>query len=273
MATQFPKAFRRVFYKLVPSWLSSGEGELVLYSPGVLTDAFVERARQGLLARWPSHAPSDALPYLGRDRQIVRGINEPEESYRARLIPWLDQHIVRGNPWALMEQLAAYCQAAVRIRMVDARGNWYTRERDGTESYSLDTGTWNWDNVPAAPHWSRFWVIIYPTLDGEPWEQRTGETIADWGTDADPHSTYGSTMTTGEAATIRAIIRSWQPDGTRGEWVIVAFDDASFDPLTPEPDGTWGRFGKPSGVTTVPSRLDTAAYFAGVDGGPRGNSP
>lgn len=264
--TQFELVFRRIFKTLLPSWLTTGEGELVLYSLGVIKDAFAERALQGLYARYPSYAPEDALPYIGRDRKIVRGIGEPVESYRARLLPWLDLHAVRGNPFSLMEQLAAYCQVNVRIRTVDRRGNWFTRDRDGTESWQLDTGNWNWDTVPASPDWSRFWVIIYPTLGGEPWQIMTG-VVGDpdlWGSGlGSPNVTVGTTAKPEHVQNVKNIVREWQPDGTRCEWIIIAFDDASFDPASPEPDGTWGNWGTPSGGNLVRSRLSTARYWSG----------
>lgn len=261
---EYPRAFRRIFKKLLPSWLADDEGELVNYSLGLLLDAFAERARQGLLARFPSYAPADAYPYLGRDRKIVRGIGEPAESYVPRLLGWLDEHRVRGNPWALCRQLRAYCNNAVRVRTVDANGNWFAVERDGTETYSLFQENWNWDGVPASPHWSRFWVIIYPTDDGQPWAPIDGTIAGEHpGQITRPGETIGTTATPEQVAAVRAIIRDWQPDGTRCEWVIVAFDDLSFDPSAPEPDGTWGTWGKYVGGSYVPARLATARYWSG----------
>jgi hypothetical protein len=260
---EYPRAFRRIFKKLLPTWLSSDEGELVNYSIGLLLDAFAERARQGVLARFPSYAPPDAYPYLGRDRKIVRGIDEAAESFVPRLLVWLDEHLVRGNPLALCRTIRAYCNAPVRVRTVDANGNWFCVDRDGTESYLLDQQNWNWDGVPASPHFSRFWVIIYPA-DGVPWAAVEG-TIGDAhpGQIGRPGETIGTTATPEQVTAIRAIIREWQTDGTRCEWVIVAFDDASFDPAAPEPDGTWGRWGKYVAGNYVPARLTTARYWSG----------
>lgn len=259
--------FRQAFYKLLPSWLTEGEGELVLGSLGVLKDAWLERLTQGLYARFPSYAPESALAYLGRDRKIVRGINESAASYSARLLRWLEDHRIRGNPFALMAQLRAYCNADVRIRTVDAAGNWFTLDRDGTRSFTLGAGNWDWD-TEAASQWSRFWVIIYPTADGEPWSD-PGDwgDAALWGSGvwgANSTATIGTTATREQVASVRSIVREWQPDGTRCEWIIVAFDDASFDPTAPEPDGTWGLWGKDDGAGNyVPSRLRTARYWKG----------
>jgi hypothetical protein len=77
-----------------------------------------------------------------------------------------------------------------------------------------------------------------------------------------PGETLGTTATPEQVAAVRAIIRDWQPDGMRAEWVIVAFDDESFDPAAPEPDGTWGTWGKYVGSAYVPARLSTARYWS-----------
>jgi hypothetical protein len=251
--------FRRAYKTLLPAWLSTGEGEFVGYSLGLLCDAFAERMRLGLLARFPQFAPPDALSYLGRDRRIVRGINEPDDAYAARLVRYLDDHRVQGNPYALMDQLAAYCQAEVRIRTVDRSGNWFTRDRDGTLSALINQANWDWDGG-AASSWSRFWVIIYPTADGQPWAASVGGSPASWPVGG----TIGTTATPDQVASVRSIIREWQPDGTRCEWVIVAFDDASFDPTAPEPDGTWANFGTDNAGAYEIARLTTARYWKGV---------
>lgn len=251
--------FRTAYKRLLPSWLATGEGELVAYSIGLLCDAFAERMRMGLLARFPQFAPPDALGPLGRDRVIRRGINEPDAAYAARLVRYLDDRLVQGDPYALMDQLAAYCQAAVKIRTVDRSGNWFTRERDGSRSALISQANWNWDGASAA-QWSRFWVIIYPTSTGLPWSASVGGSPASW----PAGGTIGTTATPDQVASVRSIIREWQPDGTRCEWVIVAFDDASFDPTAPEPGGTWEHFGTDNAGAYEIARLTTARYWKGV---------
>lgn len=257
--------FRRSFLALLPRWLASDdpddEGGRVSYSLGLLCDGFLERAYQGLLARCPQFAPPDALGPLGRDRVIRRGINEPDDAYAARLVRFLDDHLVQGNPWSLMDQLAAYCQASVRIRTVDRRGNWFTRERDGSRSVLLKQANWDWDGG-ALTSWSRFWVIIYPTAAGAPWAASVGGAPAAWPVGG----TIGTTATLDQVAGVRAIIRDWQPDGTRCEWIIVAYDDASFDPTdsTPGPNGDWRNFGVDDGGAYEIARLTSARYWKGV---------
>ncbi len=261
-----PARFRLLRKFLAPRWLTEGEGELVGYSLDLVKDAWIERLQNGLLARFPQNgpngetAPPDALAALGRDRRVVRGINETDVSYAARLIRWLDDRKTAGNPFSLMAKLAEYTGPLCSFRTVDARGNWYSRAADGTQSVSLSTGNWNWDDTPVTK-WSRFWVIIYPNglwTEGQAWGDPTTQAWGDLG------HTWGSTATPDEVQTIRFLVADWKPAGTRCVNIILAFDATSFDPATPEPNGLWGRWSQVVSGVQVSTRLQTARYWDGT---------
>lgn len=264
-----PARFRLIRRFLAPRWLTEGEGELVGYSLDMMKDAFVERLQLGLLARFPETAPPDALAAIGRDRRVIRGINESAASYAQRLIRWLDDRKTVGNPFALMQKLAEYVGGTSSFRTVDARGNWYSRAADGTRSLLLNQANWNWDDKPntadGRPRWGRFWVIIYP---GDVWNdggEQWGSAAA-WGT-AD--RSWGSSATPDQVATLKAIVADWKPAGTKCVNIILAFDPASFDPTaavddTGMPAGLWERWSKIVAGVQVPARLSTARYIDGV---------
>lgn len=263
MATNF-RTQRR---KLIPWWLSDEEGQLLWYTIDVMVDAFARRLELGLLARFPQQDPTgtpgppDAAAALGRDRRVVKGINEPATTYALRLRRWLDDRRTCGNPYALMQKLAEYTGAGPSFRTVDARGNWFARAADGTTSYVLDTGNWNWDG-PMGDRFSRFWVIIYPNGLWTEYPNDWGDTAGQgWGENT---NTWGSTATADQVDTIRAIVADWKPGGTRCVNIIIAFDPTSFDPDSPEPDGTWGLPSKNVAGVQVPSRLSTARYWDGT---------
>jgi hypothetical protein len=177
--------FRRAFYRLAPRWLTSGEGELVWYSIGLVLDGMAQRFDDSLRARMPTYAPDDALSYLGRDRKIRRGLSEPRATYASRLIRYLDFLRFQGNPYALMDQLHAFIgKSGVVLRTVDRRGNWYTRNADGTRSYVLNAGNWLWDEEPALEESAGVRAII---RDWKP-----AGTTCEWIliTSADPAVTY-----------------------------------------------------------------------------------
>lgn len=253
------RPFRFLRKYLAPSWLTSGEGEAVGYTLDLLKDAQMERLYKGHLARFPQQGPdgtpgpADALAALGRDRGVVRGIDETDTSYAYRLTQWLVDARTRGTAFTLMKQLAAYCDwdgsKGCSFRVVDNRGNWFSRSALGVETSSLNTGNWNWDGDTAS--WSRFWVVIYPGTrwidTGDDW----GDVI-EWG---DGATTWGSTgITEAQTRTLQAIVADWKPAGTRCHTIILALNSATFSPSAPEPDGTWGYWS---------NRLTSALYLDG----------
>lgn len=258
--------------KLGPAWLTGGftpddnnESALVGYSLDLVGDAWLEAHRQGLLARFPQQdpngtpAPADALAAMGRDRRVVRGINESAESFAERLTHAHTDRQTAGNAFTLAQKIAEYLgQDTVTVRTVDRRGNWFTRDDDNVRTYSLNTGNWNWDGAPASPGWSRFWVIVYPNgvfTAGPTWGA-VGEV---WGTTT---GTWGSTASIDQVRTMQFLVADWKSQGRRCEHIILAFDANSFSPSAPEPNGTW-LYDHTGAGAWVPSRLGTARYLDG----------
>lgn len=263
-----PARFRRLRRFLAPRWLTEDEGKKVGYSLDLVLDGSVERLRQGLYATLPQNdpsgattAPKDALEAMGRDRRVIRGIDESDQSYAERLVRWLDDRRRAGNPYMLMQKLAEYTGPGPSFRTVDARGNWYSRAADGTQSVLLKEQNWAWDGDPSATdRWARFWVIVYPNGLWGP--------MADWGSDVvwgeNPSETWGTTATREHVVSLQYIVKDWKLAGTRCVNIILAFDANSFNPASPEPDGLWGRWSKPVDGVMTRSRLDTARYLGGT---------
>ncbi len=255
------KTLRTLWRHLVPARFARGEGESVGYAMSLVADATLERMYFGFLARFPQQdangtpGPTDALNALGRDRGIIRGIDETDTSYAYHLTQWLVYARTRGTAFTLMQRLAAYCDydgsKGCSFRVVDNRGNWFSRSATGVETSSLNTGNWNWDGDTAS--WARFWVVIYP---GTRWID-SGQ---DWGDAANPWggaaATWGSlTITEEQTRTMQSLIADWAPLHARCHTIIIATDAASFSPSAPEPDGTWGYWS---------NRLTTALYLDGT---------
>lgn len=265
--------FRSVRKTQGPPWLvgnlDGSESELVWYALDLLKDAAVERARKALLWRMPQQdangtpAPDDALAAIGRDRRIVRGISETSAAYAARLVQWLNDWQVAGNPFALMQQLSAYMGPLPNLRTVDVRGNWFSWTQ-GVPSVALNQANWDWDgSANALQRWSRFWVIIYPN---GLWTKPSG-TYNDGGTWGNGRA-WGATITPTEAQSLQGIVSDWKPAGTKCVNIILAFDNTSFNPATARdgtglPNGTWGHWST-GGRTRVSARLSTAAYLDGA---------
>lgn len=260
--------FVNTYRNRLPRWLQGPVPESI----ATTLDGFRSRALRALCLRFPDFAASSlwvdgdaALAAIGRDRRIIRGINEPAAAYAARLIRWLDDHATRGNPFALLRQIRAYLQAPCVVRTVDRRGNWFSIDADGVESTNMNTGNWDWDGGPLSL-WARFWLIIYPVNGVTPWAPSP-----QWGTatlygDGDfTNTTYtiGTTATRDQVASVRAIVRDWKPANAACVQIIVAFDPATFTPAgETDPLGEWGTAGNHNGS---PVRLDTARYWRGVE--------
>jgi hypothetical protein len=263
-------AFRHIIVNAAPPWLQGYVGSRLLYTCGLILDECAEFVTQGVQARMPGIGTPTALPYVGRDRKIIRGFDEDDDGYAARLPLWLDvdHHKTRGNPYALITQLKGYLAPfECRIRTVDNNGTWFTEEANGTRSVDLAEGNWDWDG---STDWSRFWVIIYPA--GTPAVWSIGDDVGDptlWGdcTVGNPTYTVGTTATVNQVQTIRQIVTDWKPAGTVCPNIIIAFDQASFDPTLPPgdpllPGGDWGTHG--DGLSTRGrARLTTARYWKG----------
>src|SRR5690606_15101585 len=99
-------------------------------SMAVLKDIMAERLQQSLLARFPSYAPEDALPFIGQDRVLPRIEGEAVEDYRRRLLGWRGRwgHRYRGNAFAVLRLCLLVLAGALRAQgvwAVDRRGNAY----------------------------------------------------------------------------------------------------------------------------------------------------
>jgi hypothetical protein len=274
--TRQRRRFRWSFKELLASWLSEGEGEAAWYSIGWLIDARLHDYYWALLSRMPSFAPLDAFPLFEQDRKLRRSIafrRDPSsktarQGYIDRLLSWLDAARVRGGAFACLEQVRAYMGGeGIRVRWVDASGNWYTIDRDGTWYYQLNTGNWQWDQVPNPPHWARFWIIIYPRYlpeEGrfEPWDKPPP---LDGGLYFDGSWAWGSDASPEEVDNLLKVIEGEKPAGRRQEWAMYYYydddgpDPDAFDPDSPAPDGTWWSYG--TGEPFDQNRDIDAAYF------------
>lgn len=241
------KFFRTVFKTLAPSWLTSGEGERVLFSLGLMLDATAERMRQALVLRFPDYTEDKtSLDYLGRDRLLIRGIDETAARYASRLIAWRYPygHRVRGNAWALLDQVRSYFQDAGGSDQatIDVTGNQRVMWADGGRARAA-LGPVNYDGDFT---WPRFVVLIDARASG--FDQATSPLIGDpalWGGMIGGVGTigFGRSSAYADINTLRQIVADYKPAGTKCLSLLFIVDGVATveDALTlAPPDGTWG---------------------------------
>jgi len=231
---------------------------------GLPLDIIAEAVNQAVKTRFPELAPDDALPYIGRDRVIIRGPLEPAASYRLRLLLWIEAWLGSGVGRAMLDQIAGFLTPrAARIRIWTQVGVIYTREADGSFTIERVAGDlWNWDGQTSM--WARFWVVIYSIAD-VPWTRHPpyGGTSGTWGSRTG--LTWGSSATVAEARSIRGIIDEFKPALSKCQNVIISFDATAFAPTDtapPLPAGTWGEYWDTASLSA--NRDRRALYWKGV---------
>jgi len=241
--------FRTAFKHLVPSWLSTGDGELVLFSLGLIKDAFYTRILAGHESKFPSRTGPSGLKLIGDDRGFIQGRDESNANYAARLIRWRNPkgHKVRGSAFALLEQVSIYF-GGVRCWTIDRNGNRHERDENAVETFSYEYA-WNWDGAPASPRWARFWIVItpnpeinvtkHPSIDDPTlWDGATFDGATEVGVTLDQAG-----ISAADVIAIKRLLtgRAWKPAGTRAEFAIIMLTDHNTT-SPPAPDGTWGTW-------------------------------
>lgn len=296
--------------EVLPAWMRrSSRAHWLALSNTVahVVDAVIDGLYDGRLGALPGQLDepgmagfesADALPYLGRDRRLVRGPSEDVFTYAARLRAWRSTWRTAGTAAGVLGMMRAVMSPAVtRLRVVSSAGVWWTLEEDGTLLLQTTAGTgleyapdgtvtpdslvahaWNWDGVDD-PY--RIWPIIYapthgPYLDGPnvpPGPGRDGQYgdgLSTYGKDPDPATglrpgTIGTTAPRNYVEMMRGILSDWKPLGMACSHIIVTFDPSSFDPASAAnmPDGNWSYHGK-SIAGVGDQRLWVRARFAGA---------
>lgn len=153
-----------------PPWLQRTIGAPFIRGLGDTLDDVSERTGESIDARLPRAARPDALPYIGRDRKIVRGLNEADATYAARLSRWFIDHRRRGNAVALLRQLEAYYATAPhQIDVVYETGTRYrldptTLDAEGRGTITKDAIDWRQGSDPLK--WSIAFIFVW--YDSEP---------------------------------------------------------------------------------------------------------
>ena len=223
--------FRDLIKTVSPRWLQKayGTGHKLLYALALHVDLLGDAVVFGVRRKFPGYDSTDALDLTGRDRKIRRGRSEPDEAYTARCLRWLDDHPLRGNPYAMLEQLHSfYAAAPFRMILVTRAGVSYTCETDGSIRRGFVAG-FSPDSRPDL--WARWWLYFEwpdPITSTDTWGSG-----GDWG----DGGVWGSDFTPSEVQDLRLVPTEWNAAHCTGTLV------SSGERWGMPPDGTWGDAG------------------------------
>jgi len=232
--------FRDRLASFVPRWLKRGTAAKLLYAFGVHFDLVGDLLVEAVRKRFPEPNSYDALPYIGADRKIIRGPNEPSDVYASRLATWLDAHRLRGNPYVLLEQLYLYyAPNNFPIELVYASsGLQFSLAVDGTITYAFTA--WREPDGDLA-RWAR-WRLFYhwpvPIPPAGQWDSLT-ET---WDL---PATLWDSGLSAEQAAEVLAVPQAWNAAHCLGTVVLLSpgAELWDFPASTWDDGGTWDGAG------------------------------
>jgi hypothetical protein len=215
-----------------PSWGYRFKGVLELISSSA-----VETMLEGSLAFAGLGTPT-ALPYLGDERDVVRGRLDTDAQYQVKLSQWIQRAKDKGSAYRIAKDIWEYLGNA-RVRVITRWGFWIDIATNGT--LTTYNASWNWDSVSnpeRSGYWSDMWIIIGPAT----YALRTsvfggtlhyaGDTLG-----------LGHQIPLSEADIMRKIA-SRHAAHSCVRAIIWTSDATRFNPASPGtmPDGTWGMW-------------------------------
>lgn len=154
MSTTFRDRLRNLW---TPPWLRNGNAEKFLYAMGVQVDMLGEALVAGIKSRFPGLYSDESLPVIGRERRIARGPAETSATYAVRLRRWLDDHRLRGGPYAMLAQLYAYhAPNNFDVALVYRNGRRFLMDAAG--AITTDVVAFHPDTYPL--QWARWWLFM-----------------------------------------------------------------------------------------------------------------
>jgi hypothetical protein len=145
--------WREVWRWMIPRWLGvpddpTDEGARVAHTVTLIMDATLQRAREGLDARFPSRTGESANQLAAADRGLLRGRSEPLADFATRLKAWRypRTHKVRGGAHELLAQVNAYW-GGIKATTIDLTDRQYTIYADSSVQKGTTIGGWDWDSA------------------------------------------------------------------------------------------------------------------------------
>lgn len=209
-----------------PPWLLGKWGRRWLYMTGLVFDALVEATRQAVKARFPTVAPDDAIPLIGKDRVLEPGLGESLDTYRARIIGAWEAWSWAGTEKGLIDQLKAWLPSADWALVANrewsvppagrpASADWDPGHgKPGDPDYRPSRG---YAAIDGDAWWSRMWVLLQGDHPWKVWHYGDGTRFGD-------ALTYGSTALPFHVEAAARIARRWKAGHEYVPHIIVNLD-------------------------------------------------
>jgi hypothetical protein len=208
------RTFRDGIRQISPIWLRGKVGGSILYAAASILDDLMDGLTAGIKMRFPGLYSEESLGPIGRERRIRRGRYETGEQYADRLIRWLDDHRLRGGPYAMLEQLHAhYRPNSFPIELRYASGRRFLMDVDG----NITRGDIVWTPPGDPARWARWW-LFYTWPDPIDDEGVWGPGTTQWG----DGGVWGSSLSPAEVRDLRLVPREWNAQHCIGRIVVVS---------------------------------------------------
>jgi hypothetical protein len=266
------------------SWLAREPARGFLEVLANTADIFISGAHEGFFAAFGPNPPSDAVPFIAKDRALVPGLIEPPAAFAVRAPTWIDVRRAAGNVRTCLQAIQnVWAPVYPRVRCVRnfmsevQASRWSTREADGSFwEHIANPGNFIWDSQ-FLPH-RAFFIIYAPSSPLIYREGKCGDGSSLYGERKTrpfdgvlDKPTTGTTAFSDYIARTREAIATTYPASLQVPWIIVAFDMNSFDPYAAP-----GAPGMPFGDWQYPAKYDdglaryvetrnkTARYWLGI---------
>lgn len=198
-------SFLKVFQAILPPWLQRTEGLKLIGGIADVIDDHQDRLVGGVKLRFPGLYTLEGIDRIGKERRLRRGPTESAEVFADRLQRWWEDLRLKGNAYALLEQMLVYFTGTLSppYDVVSYRGLRHVMDVNG--DITRDSITWGNDE---SGNWSQVWVFLYFA---------SGPPVAD----IDVYS---------------SIVKDWLPAHVQGYLVVIHPDSRLWDYPQPVPD-------------------------------------
>jgi hypothetical protein len=148
-----------------PDGKPKGNLEKLVYLAALQLDVIGTMAEQAARIGMPLNLSVESLPLIGKQRRVIRHLDESDTDYGSRLLDWLGMHRRRGTALELLRQIYLHYKdssgGAFPVDLIYRSGFTYHMAANGLVTTS-HIANWQGDGPPEK--WATFTLIYYTDL-------------------------------------------------------------------------------------------------------------